>query len=279
LTEDALTEELDLVARRAVNRCLAPEGFVLYSGGIDSTILACLVNEQIAQGAWSLFTLGTRDSHDLANSRHNVYENPALRSFSRIVVEVNEDKVKNAAESTANIVKTSTLSHFEDCTAFFLICEEIVKLRPNKTLLLLTANGPDELFCGYDRFRRIVDKEGYTAAEEEIDRALQRATILQSEVKLVAAPFDVTIEEPFFDPEFVNFCQKNIPIELKILKNNDTIRKRFWRSYGAHLGLSDEVARKPKKAMQYSMGIHKTILSLIKRGELSIGKAQIQEII
>lgn len=270
MTQEVLLEELDFIAKRVVDQCLSDKGFVLYSGGIDSAILATLVMNKVRPKAWGLFTLGVSGSQDTTNliAESNLWN--LLSSFRRIVREIDKERVTAAAKETAKIVNVPSISHFEDCTAFYLICEEINKIAEGKDSILLSANGPDELFCGYDRFRRIVDEGGYKAAELEITRALDLSNILRAQVRLIATHFELAILEPFFQTDFVNFCSKKIPTELKILKNGDMLRKRIWRRYGEYLSIPNEIVTKRKKAMQYSMGIHKSILSLVKRGELTI---------
>ncbi|MDH2900955.1 MAG: asparagine synthase-related protein [archaeon] len=278
MSEQLLIEELDRIARRAVDRCFEERGFVLYSGGIDSSILAALVSRKVKPGLWNLFTLGVSNSQDIRNAVSSGL-NGAIRfsSLPQMVKELDEQKIIRAAEETKNIVSVQSISHFEDCTAFYAICEEIRRLTTDTRNLLLSANGPDELFCGYDRFRRIVDTSGYEATKREIIQALESANILREQVKKIAARFDIKIVEPFFDSEFVGFCSKQIPIELKISKGNDLLRKRIWRNYGLYLGIPKEIVEKPKKAMQYSMGIHKVILSLIKKEQLVLNIDDLRE--
>jgi asparagine synthase (glutamine-hydrolysing) len=174
------------------------------------------------------------------------------------------EKIFHALDETKRMVSVQSLPQLEDCVAFYLICEQIRNETKEGGKLLLSANGPDELFCGYDRFRRIVDSAGYEATQREIIRSLRAADILRENVQIIARSFELKIVEPFFEEEFVNFCIK-IPIELKILKGNDMLRKRIWRHYAQYLGISKQVAEKPKKAMQYSMGIHKILSPLIKK--------------
>jgi asparagine synthase (glutamine-hydrolysing) len=272
LRGESLIRELDLVANRAVESCLAPNGFVLYSGGIDSTILATLVEKKVQPKSWGLFTLGVRGSKDTTNYFGEGNSVQIFSAFRKIVCEIAEDRVTLAAKKIVKMADFLSISHFEDCTAFYLISEEIKKLPEGNESILLSANGPDELFCGYDRFRRILDTDGYRAAELEIDQALNSANNLRAQVKLIATSFGLKILEPFFQAQFVDFCWKKIPIELKILKNNDLLRKRIWRSYGKYLGIPNDIATRPKKAMQYSMGLHKIIVSLVKTGEISFAR-------
>ena len=54
-------------------------------------------------------------------------------------------------------------------------------------------------------------------------------------------------------------------------KGDDRLRKRLWRLYGRTLGLPESIVTKPKKAMQYSMGIHQVVFRMVKREEIDLG--------
>jgi asparagine synthase (glutamine-hydrolysing) len=135
---------------------------------------------------------------------------------------------------------------------------------------ILSANGPDELFCGYDKFRRIIDVEGYPEVQKEIVRALHTADELRKQVSTVVSKFGYETREPFFEPEFKEYSL-GIPVEYKILKGNDHLRKRIWRCLGRSLGLPSSTVIRQKKAMQYGMGVHGVVLSMVKRHRIDIG--------
>ncbi len=269
MNEEELIRELDRLANKAIDSWFEKEGFVLYSGGIDSSILAALIAKRAGGGNWKLFTLGSSESYDVKISTDTSTKDSRIDSLDQIVHKIDQGEIVRAAKLTQNLVCVTNLSHFEDCTSFSAIFDAITnsfgKDRP-----VFSANGPDELFCGYDRFRRIVDKSGLRAAQVEITRALKIAEHLHEQVARIASYFKIRFAEPFFNPEFVDFCVNKIPVEMKIKEGNDLLRKQVWRDYGRFLGLPEEVATRRKKAMQYSMGFHRTILSLIKNGEITI---------
>ena len=234
---------------------------VAYSGGIDSSILATLVTK--TETGVTLLTLGRSGSPDVMSiltSRSTFLTKPIVSVAEKVDVE-------NAVSEVEALVSVSSLSHFEDCVAFFLISKAVRNL--TNARYVLSANGPDELFCGYDRFRRIVDLEGYDAAQNEIFVALKIAEDLASQVKKVASHFGLLVFEPFLTEEFRTNALA-VPIEYKILVGNDLLRKRIWRYYGRTLGLPSATVLKPKKAMQYGMGIHNVTESMLKRGILKL---------
>jgi asparagine synthetase B (glutamine-hydrolysing) len=271
LNEGELIRELDRLANKAIDSCFEKEGFVLYSGGIDSSILAALIAKRARRGSWKLFTLGSAESYDIKISEDNMARDSVTDSLDRIVHKIDQEQIVRAAKLTQNLVCVSNLSHFEDCASFYAIFDAISNSFGNNQIVF-SANGPDELFCGYDRFRRVVDKSSLEAAQGEIASALNNAKLLHEQVGQIASHFKLRFAEPFFNSEFADFCVKQIPIEMKIKDGNDLLRKRIWRGYGRFLGLPESVVTRRKKAMQYSMGFHKTIFTLIKNGELTINQ-------
>jgi asparagine synthase (glutamine-hydrolysing) len=269
--EQALLEQIDKIANLVVEKSLEGQGYVLYSGGVDSSILATLVSKKVKPGLWNLLTLGVSDSFDTRQAAADATsEMSSFLQLPLIVREVSRKRICEALDEVRGIISVESLSHLEDCVAFYVICEEIRGEVGDQETLLLSANGPDELFCGYDRFRRIVDAFGYEEAQDEITRALNVAKILRENIISIAHHFNLRIKEPFFDSEFVKFCMHKIPIELKIRRGNDLVRKRIWRDYAAYLGIAREIAQRPKKAMQYSMGIHKIVFPLIKESQAAV---------
>jgi asparagine synthase (glutamine-hydrolysing) len=208
--------------------------------------------------------LGIAGSSDIMSA--SSWNAPGLQT-DPVISTIQHSNIEIAATKVSPIVTVSSLSHFEDCVAFWLISEEVSKM--NNSDCILSANGPDELFCGYDRFRRIVDSEGYGAAEDEIARALEIADRLVLEVGKVADHFGLKVVEPFLTEKFRKVALE-IPIAYKILQGNDLLRKRIWRCYGRMIGINDTTVLRPKKAMQYGMGIHQVVSKMLKQGTLDL---------
>ena len=257
---DELLHRLDELARDSIKSLPRGEIVVSYSGGIDSAILATLVAEEVGANT-SLITVGVKQSRDVENQRRDRSSLPYAK-LQHKVVEVGQSRIEEAALEVANMVNVSTVSHLEDCLAFYLIAESLANLG-QKGVLIVSANGPDELFCGYDKFRRILDSEGYEAVNQESSRALQSAEMLQAEVRKAVGAFGFQSGAPFLEEKFSKFCLEEVPAELKIIKGDDRLRKRLWRVYGGMIGLPREIVLKPKQAMQYSMGIHKIVLKML----------------
>ncbi|MHB8568204.1 MAG: asparagine synthase C-terminal domain-containing protein [Nitrososphaerales archaeon] len=269
---EGLLHKLNEVSITAVSEILsgktASEYIISYSSGIDSSILA-VTTSHLTEDIVSLFSVGKIGSHDaleLSGLQSSVFGAKTCL-VQRLVTREN---IEDATKQVSKIVdpSSSSISHFEDCIAFWLIGEELRKSKPG-TRYIATANGPDELFCGYDRYRRILDSQGPEAVEFEIIRALKEARALKEKVKGVLAHYGLVTLDPFLFEDFVRFGVE-VPLGAKLLQGNDRLRKRVWRAYGRQLGLEEATVLKPKKAMQYSMGLHTTINRMIKGGTVKI---------
>jgi asparagine synthase (glutamine-hydrolysing) len=263
---DAITsilERLEAMAMDCVARTVSKDFVLAYSAGIDSSILAELLRRNL--GGATLLTLGRVESSDLKAASRDLLSTRS--GFNLVLENIGTQDIEDAAVRVSKIVRVSNLSHFEDCISFWLTALAASKMKDVK--YILSANGPDELFCGYDRFRRIVDEQGYPAVEKEITKALDSADKLRKQVALVVSEFGYETQEPFLEQEFREFSLK-IPAEYKILKGNDVLRKRVWRCLGRALGIPDITVVRQKKAMQYGMGIHPVVLSLVKKDRIDI---------
>jgi asparagine synthase (glutamine-hydrolysing) len=255
--------KLDEVARESVRSATGDCLCVAYSGGIDSSILATLANQTTE--SCSLISLGTEGSKDIEEVEQS-FRRLKMR-IPLFVKKIEKERIKLAAKIVSEMVQVDSISHFEDCVAFYLIAEEVHNL--GKCNVIGSANGPDELFCGYDRFRRILQNGTFEDAKEEIGNSLKIADKLRGQVKLITNRFGVRIVEPFLSSKFVKFSH-TVPMDLKIAMGDDPLRKRIWRQYGRYLHLPEDVVLKRKSAMQYSMGIHKVILPMVKNQSIDL---------
>ncbi|MEM2130419.1 MAG: asparagine synthase-related protein, partial [Candidatus Bathyarchaeia archaeon] len=94
------------------------------------------------------------------------------------------------------------------------------------------------------------------------------------EIKKIAQLFDINYTCPFLSEEFADFAMQ-IPICYKIKDPNDNIRKHILRNVALRIGVPRQAALKPKKAFQYSSGIHKAIRQLAKKNGFTKNRATI----
>ena len=77
---------------------------------------------------------------------------------------------------------------------------------------------------------------------------------------IVAKNFGLTLYNPYLEKEFVDFCL-TIPQKFKLQKG---IEKYILREFSRKKGLPSKIVNRPKKAFQYSTGIQKLVLNVLK---------------
>ena len=157
-------------------------------------------------------------------------------------------------EYLAKKMDCNNISHFENCLAYFYVARLASQ---NNIRLILSANGCDELFCGYNQYRLIYNK-GEENIMKLMDEKIANEFMLMKKIESIAIEFGVTIKQPFLSQKFISFA-KNIPVNQKIKSSNDFTRKHILREAALSIGVPLESAMKAKKALQYGSLIHKTL--------------------
>src|SRR6185503_9149846 len=121
---------------------------IAFSGGIDSSLLAKISDDIYKQNV-ILLSIGFPCSHDLEFSRRIASE----LNMKHITYEIQNEEFSNIARKVIDNLECNNISHIENCIAFYFISFLSIL---NNCKLVLTANGFDELFCGYDRYRQII---------------------------------------------------------------------------------------------------------------------------
>ena len=222
---------------------------VAFSGGVDSTLLAKLVKDMGYDV--HLLTIGFQDSHDINFAK----EVNQLLNFPHSISEINPEKFKEISQKINQIIKSDNLSWNENSIAFHYVAEFAQK---NELKTVATANGIDELFCGYNSYREAIEK-GEDEVTKMMDEKLKNEGEMMVAINKVTAEFGVKMVQPFLSPSFVDYSKK-IPVSEKIHGPDDMQRKHPIRDLAMDYGVPEVAAKKQKKALQYGSQIHKSLL-------------------
>ena len=219
---------------------------VAFSGGIDSALLAKICSDLGKEVV--LITAGFPGSHDLEFSKL-IAEKLRLPIHAVVIdaLEFQKDLKRIFGETVCR-----NTSHVENCLAYSFIARAASE---QGLSVVLSANGCDELFCGYNGYR-LVYENGVHAVLKLMDEKIANELELVREISAVAARFGVDVRQPFLDADFIEFSKK-IPLDEKIKGPNDMLRKHLLRDVALELNIPPESAMKPKKALQYGSLIHK----------------------
>ena len=224
---------------------------VAFSGGVDSTLIAKLLHDNGYD--IHLLTIGFPDSHDI-NFAKEVNE---ILKFKHDILEIDLDSFQEVTEQVNAIIKTDNLSWNENSIAFYYVSKLAKKLGIST---VVTANGIDELFCGYNAYREAIGI-GVDQVMNVMNQKLDNEKKMMVAVNNVTSLFDVKILQPLLHEGFISYA-KTIPISEKIIDPNDLQRKHAIRKLAASCGVPEISAYKQKKALQYGSKIHKQLLKL-----------------
>ena len=238
-----------------VRHCLANKSSsivgIAFSGGIDSTILASIC-KNLGQKI-TLLTVGFNDSHDIRVSR----KISSILNMPHKFLEISPDEFHAASNSIRNKIHCTNTSHIENCIAFYFVSKLALD---NNITTIISANGCDEIFCGYNSFR-LVFKYGDETIIKTINEKLDMEYELVDEIRSTCNCLGVDVWQPFLSKEFVEIGLK-IPVILKIKSSTDLLRKHILRKIALTLDIPAEVIISRKKAFQYGSSIHKNYKKL-----------------
>lgn len=243
-------------ARERISECLEGCGrvAVAFSGGVDSSLLARLCARHTGV---TLLTVGLRSSHDLAYSAE-VAGRLRLPHHTRTI---SDEEVERAYHAIRDVIPADMpLSWYENGMAFGWLAETAAGLGLDT---MVTANGIDELFCGYDSYRRVYDS-GEAAIGEMIAQKTVNEIHMMHTLGETVGRRGVRMRQPLLVDAFAEFS-RTVPLQDKIRGSDDYTRKHAIRRAAALAGLPPDVCLKRKKALQYGTKIHSRLLRMIRR--------------
>lgn len=225
---------------------------IAFSGGVDSSLLT-----QICKDVGKTITLLTVSFSSLKdiNIAKEVSRSFDLQlSYDIITME----ELERGLKTVLSIIEFEKIAQLENAICFYYVFNLASKYRINT---VLSANGADELFCGYNVYRNSCKDE---SLRKLMYMLVEIAKKDQKEFEKLSALFDIQYLCPFLSDNFIEFAI-TIPMKFKIKSKDDELRKHILRKVALEIGIPKTIALRPKKAFQYSSGLHKLIAKLAKR--------------
>jgi len=229
---------------------------VLFSGGLDSSILIKILDDLGTEP--ELLCVGLPMSKDVLRAKR-VAELLGLHINIR---ELDEEEIKEALPRIIQIIERRTPLDVSISTPLYFALE-VAKER--KLSRILVGQGADEIFAGYKRYERIVEKGGYKLLRDELlkDFSQLHERNLERDYNVYLAN-SVEPVYPYLDTAVVK-CAFRIPIEEKLKREvTGYSRKHILRVAAKLLGMPEEVVNAPKLAIQYGSGVWKIVKRVLK---------------
>ncbi len=247
---DSAIVELHQSIKAAISSVVSEKRIgVAFSGGVDSSLVAKICHDM--EYDIVLLTVGFSDSHDISFSKQ-VNE---FYGYRHEILEITDESFQDIFPKIKQQIRTDNMSWNENSIAFYYISRLAKGLG---ITTVVTANGIDELFCGYDMYRTVFDS-GEQKILELMDEKIENEVKMMRAVNSVTSEFGVSILNPLLCLRFIEFA-KTVPLAQKITGKCDIMRKHAIRSLAAQCGVPPLACHKRKKALQYGTRIHKSLL-------------------
>ncbi len=236
---------------------------ILYSGGIDSSIIIKILIEEIGIKRIKPVTVGAKESHDVQNALNGARE----LGFELNVCLLDSSVVNSAIERIFEMNVVSDVGKLAIAIPLFV---GLKFLSQKDVRVVFLGQGADELFGGYKKYAELYRE----SKEAEVSKMMHNdllslvtdQTIME---KQIARLVGITLVYPFLSPTVIKFAQ-SIPIRKHIIENKDQpIRKALLRKLAENLGLSPKIFNQPKKALQYGSGTVKLFRKIAKEAGYS----------
>ena len=238
----------------AIKNDLVPQKIgIAFSGGVDSSLLAKICSDLGSE--ITLLTIGFENSHDLEFSKKIAN----LMKLEHLTYAIPEESFQVTVKEIRTQIGTDNLSWNENCIAFHYVSK---LAKEHGIAKVLTSNGIDELFCGYNAYREAVEG-GEKAIMNLMESKLANEIEMMKAVNKISSKFGVKISQPLLSKGFIEYA-KSIPIEEKIKDRDDLVRKHIIRQLALSVGVPSDSALKRKKALQYGSLIHKNLMKIKK---------------
>ena len=230
---------------------------VSFSGGIDSYIVAALVKKYSNP---ILYTIGNERSKDLFYSK---IASESLECPLEIIILSDEDIIKGIQE-TIEIIRSDNSLDVLIGSTFYLIAKRI---KQDNFDICISGQGADELFFGYDKYRRALAK-GENPTDLRNRDVAELGDILSKREYKIFGSFDIRFLSPFLDDE-VKKIGIQIEREYNLKSSDDDLRKHNLREIALELGGPPEIINRKKKALQYGSGILEDVRRISKEKGLA----------
>jgi len=219
---------------------------VLFSGGIDSTLVAFILKKLGAK--FTCYTSGVKGSPDVEYAKKVA----KIHDFDLKINYFDEKKVSNDLKKICSLIESNNVVKVEVSIPFYY---SSIQAKKDGVKVLFSGLGSEELFAGYNRFENStnINEECLHGLKQLYERDLYRDDV-------ITMSNNIELRLPFLDYDLIK-TSLTIPAKYKI---SDEFKKIIIREVGKDLGINELIYLRKKKAAQYGSKSSKIIEKLSK---------------
>ncbi|MBT4334243.1 hypothetical protein HOD61_00290 [archaeon] len=233
---------------------------VLFSGGIDSTLIAIILKKLNKQ--FTCYTVGIENSKDVEFAK-DIAATLNLKLKVRLL-QLNE--IEEYLKQTIRILKDKDPVRLSIAT---VITAAIDLAKQDNQDNLFSGLGAEELFIGYKKYK--ISKTPIKDCWEGLRTTWKRD--ISRDVS-IAKKLNITLNAPLLQDEVITQAMA-FPLDKKLSKDQDKI---ILREIALDLGIPKEFAYRKKVAAQYGSGFDKAITKLAKRNGFKLKRDYINSL-
>ncbi|MCU4140737.1 MAG: Asparagine synthetase B [Methanophagales archaeon] len=258
--------------RESLSTITSEDFGILFSGGLDSTLLAFLCKElrrkfrcytavfsEAEEASEASGASGVKGAKEAKQAEDFVYASRVARELGLDlrVIEVKIDEVEGYLKEIVPLVGADVVK-VGVALPIFIACERAVA---DGIRTLIYGLGSEELFGGYERHKRAFQAGKLREACISGVKSMFRRDTCRD--LAIARKLGVSLRSPFLTKKVANFAF-SLPDALKVRKKDAEFQEKvILREIAADLGLKI-VAERKKRAAQYGSKFHKAIEKLAK---------------
>jgi asparagine synthase (glutamine-hydrolysing) len=196
-------------------------------------------------------------------------------SLNLVDVAIDSESLWKVLTSVIRLLKSRKRMDVEISIPFFFAAQEA---RERGYQLLVSGQGPDELFGGYARYEKMMISEGTEKVEQALweDVSVTDESNIQRDTAIVKF-HGLEAFFPYLYPQFMSTALM-VPATLNIDPNKTPARKLMFRELAMRLGVPEEVAKTPKRATQFSSGTSKMLTKSLQKHVEAFGSLSKKEL-
>ncbi|MBN2015049.1 MAG: asparagine synthase C-terminal domain-containing protein [Candidatus Altiarchaeota archaeon] len=257
-------DELKRLLSAAVERSCESKVGIVFSGGIDSLIIAILSSRFSEVTAYACGLEGASDL-EYAKKCEGL-------GFDVRYVMLEEDMVEDSLRAIISAISDRNPVKVSVEVPFYFASKHASE---DGLKVMLCGQGADELFGGYARYIESL-KEGYEKVEDMMRSDIERMYESQlSKDMAVCKANRIELRAPYMDPSFIDYVL-SLPMEDRIrnceeymcvdkVGEEKYVRKYILRLLGKEVGVPDSVLHRKKKAAQYGSGTQKMLEKIARK--------------